>query len=544
MPSLRRAAARVAESLEPRRLLAVFLHDEGVGVPDNPLFYPYANFLYFSGGAPDAVGLWENNGGPGLTHIAFGSFPGPASYDPDSIALLTNPQLPTYQDKYVTGDHAQGGRALYRRNEFNGAETVVARFASIGQLNVLDPTTIVFVADGSDGAGEELWRTDGTPAGTVRISDINPGPAGAAITGLTPMNRTVVFSADDGTHGAELWASDGTAAGTRLAMDINPGPAGSGPRDFMQAGTRLTFNATTPQYGSELWATGFGAVGTALVVDAYPGPASSGMTAAISPAGAEFYAFTRGDAPLELYRIDQNPAQLTLIKHISDEPAGDRLIRPVRLKDSGGSSYQVFLFGASDEASGLEPWRSDGTREGTYLIRDVNPGPADSMAADASIASIWGNRAFFAATGPGGPTGVPVLWTTTGTAAGTHAAAAPDGQLAYRPTNVVDAYRNAFFAASATPDAGAARTLWIARQDAPVYRITGNVYHDRNANGVREGADVGVRGVTVYADLDGDSSPDPDEPSVVTGDEFGFYSLSVPAGTYTVRVVPPPGYFM
>ena len=52
----------------------------------------------------------------------------------------------------------------------------------------------------------ELWRTDGTAAGTLRVSDICPGSCSADPLYLYPLGTHVFFSADDGVHGGELWA--------------------------------------------------------------------------------------------------------------------------------------------------------------------------------------------------------------------------------------------------------------------------------------------------------------------------------------------------
>ena len=73
--------------------------------------------------------------------------------------------------------------------------------------------------------GLELYRTDGTAAGTIMLKDINPGAA-SSIRGPSGviMGNQLIFSADNGTNGTELWRSDGTSAGTVMIKDINPGP--------------------------------------------------------------------------------------------------------------------------------------------------------------------------------------------------------------------------------------------------------------------------------------------------------------------------------
>ena len=50
---------------------------------------------------------------------------------------------------------------------------------------------------------------------------------------LTNANGILFFSADDGAHGRELWTSDGSEAGTVRVKDILPGTGSSDPRDLV-----------------------------------------------------------------------------------------------------------------------------------------------------------------------------------------------------------------------------------------------------------------------------------------------------------------------
>ena len=54
------------------------------------------------------------------------------------------------------------------------------------------------------------------------VKDINPSVDTFAPDWLTNVGGTLFFSANDGTHGDELWKSDGTEAGTVMVKDINP----------------------------------------------------------------------------------------------------------------------------------------------------------------------------------------------------------------------------------------------------------------------------------------------------------------------------------
>ncbi|HSS51432.1 MAG TPA: ELWxxDGT repeat protein, partial [Thermoanaerobaculia bacterium] len=101
-------------------------------------------------------------------------------------------------------------------------------------------------------AGNDLWVTDGTPAGTQRVG--SPGSRSSAPDGLVAAGHRIFFSGDDGEHGRELWESDGTPGGTHMVFDLNPGGFSSSPANLAVSGNYLFFSADDGETGVEPWA--------------------------------------------------------------------------------------------------------------------------------------------------------------------------------------------------------------------------------------------------------------------------------------------------
>ncbi len=111
-----------------------------------------------------------------------------------------------------------------------GIAATYAAGASIGQLTRLG-SRLLFRANSGDGF--EPHVADGFSASQLR--DVLAGPSGGMdfLARFEIYDGLAYFRADNGVLGSELWRTDGTAAGTALAIDIEPGSASSGPQGFL-----------------------------------------------------------------------------------------------------------------------------------------------------------------------------------------------------------------------------------------------------------------------------------------------------------------------
>lgn len=267
-------------------------------------------------------------------------------------------------------------------------------------------SVIYFSAD--DGAtGIELWKSDGTDAGTQIVLDINPAGNSSPDFGFAVGNK-IMFSASDGTTGVELWESDGTGGGTQLFKDFNGAGQGS-PFYLGEFGSDKIIRADDGTNGTELWKTDGTLGGTVLIKDINgSGPSFPGQ---ILVRDTIFY-FTanagssQGNEP---WKSDGTNAGTGMLKDIF---AG--------LNNSSTNITTTFtalgediMFAANDGTNGLELWQSPGFAGGTLMVLDINPGAGGSS--PDFITELDGNVYFSADDGTNGAE----LWKSDGTGGGT-----------------------------------------------------------------------------------------------------------------------------
>ena len=250
----------------------------------------------------------------------------------------------------------------------------------------------------------ELWKSDGTEAGTERVKVIcsaNCSPDSIP-TFLTDVNGMLFFVADDGQHGKDLWISDGTQAGTVLVTDGH-GAYISNPDLLVNMNGTLYFSADDSTHGNELWAVeGYSTfpvlnASAELVMDIKTGPDSSYPSSLVNVNGTLFFVADDGtDGYIGLWKLHP-PDAPAFVKYIHAGP-GDY---PDSLTNVDGTLF----FWAYDDS---ELWKSNGTEASTQELKSIHH--------MSSMINLNGTL-FFSALDD--QTNDNELWTSNGTSAGT-----------------------------------------------------------------------------------------------------------------------------
>ena len=261
---------------------------------------------------------------------------------------------------------------------------------------------VVYFAANDGIHGSEVWRSDGSEAGTHMVKDIQPGSTGSAPIRFNVLGNKILFIANDGTHGDELWSSDGTEAGTVLVKDINSGTGHVIRRNYVpqQRDRRvvngiLYFAADTGTKYSQLWRSDGTDLGTFLVSDVCPICNTNNFyTGEFAVLHDTLYIVAGGD----LWRSDGTTVGTQLVVDNLDAD-GPGIIRHLT-----GVNDLLYMSGGHDSFN-LDFWVSDGTKAGTKMLKDLpDTGTPHQFTA-------LGGQVFFISD--------ENLWSTDGTQAGT-----------------------------------------------------------------------------------------------------------------------------
>ncbi len=464
----------------------------------------HSSGAYFAAETPEqGRELWFTGGAPGEFRPLGDFVPGADSSDPQRAGVVG-------ERVYFWTSHPDRGIEL--NVAVPGAVRSVARVRERDFFGSLAGAgeRAVFGADLGLGLGVELAATEGSPESTGLLRDLSPGDPSSYPRQLTRVGGRFLFTAIDDTHGGEVWRSDGTAAGTQLVADLTPGPAGgafllaptasgvvlaapdgsirharaqSGGIDFLfrpesevrgansgfRLGARGLFfapvgdesnsrfelwradgrpegsrrlaeisrfdpffgysvvsavdpirrraffipvtadSAETGPKNQGLWITDGTAAGTRRVLANACGGCAGGIGEAIVGPGGRFIytADDFGEDVSQLWASDGTTAGTVQLTEAPGLVDGDPIRALARLGE-------LLLFAASDPEHGQELWVSDGTPAGTRLLANLRPGSASSWPDGITVV---GARAFFSA--DDGIVGRE-LWATDGTAEGTY----------------------------------------------------------------------------------------------------------------------------
>ena len=310
----------------------------------------------------------------------------------------------------------------------------------------------IFTVSWTSQSGPELTLIENTTVNVIK--DINPGSAGSDPQSFMTLNGRVLFVADPPDRPLEIWVTDGTETGTHSLLDPQTRTAdGLDNRNFFIFGNQAWFYGWDPQ-GPNLWhstSDGTNALKDQVLSGGFP----------IGVLNNEFYAhvngtgFTKSDGNGNVSVVQARAETASSNVHPNDViQIGNKLIFPMTTSVDGvqlgyelwvtdgtdagthivkdifpgiNSGIQnttstgrtaklnenTFMFMGGESVNGLELWKSNGTGDGTILVKDLEPGAGSS---NTSNFTNFKNKIFFVF--GNGLNGAKV-WMTDGTPEGT-----------------------------------------------------------------------------------------------------------------------------
>ncbi|MEO1524431.1 MAG: dockerin type I domain-containing protein [Planctomycetota bacterium] len=279
---------------------------------------------------------------------------------------------------FFTALTSAGNRELYRTDGTSAGTSLVrdlsGSISSSPDGLVWNGNTLFFSATTNSGQ-RELYSSDGTFPGTGIVRDLS-GATSSDPQDLTLMGSTVFFTAVRSDGQRELFRSDGTFPTTTLVRDLS-GVVSSEPEDLTVIGSQLFFTALTSSGQRELFVTDGTFAGTQLVRD-LAGSTSSDPDELVDFNGELYFTALQSNGQRELFKSDGTFGGTSLVVNLNGALSGD----PEDLSPAGQGMYFTATVGTDREL-----YFTDGTSDGTFVVVDLagSGNPSDLTVIDNTV---------------------------------------------------------------------------------------------------------------------------------------------------------------
>jgi ELWxxDGT repeat protein len=310
---------------------------------------------------------------------------------------------------YACGDRLVygAGSEIYTVNQATGALTRIVRFSDL-----ISPVTVIggklYFVVSTRNSDFEVWRTNGTRSGTFRVGNVGKSSWSIiALHGSTYI-QSVTYATQPADRAFTMWkvkeSGSGAAPTLELTLDSSSSHL-SGVAGVAQLGESLLFSAYDSKHQRHIYRADLTTRKTIKLGDLADSPAVA--QAFVTTASAAFFAGYSPKQGVELWMTDGTQEGTRLVKDLYHGAGSSAPTAMLRLGNR-------ILFQAGDPDHGRELWISDGTASGTRLLRDIEDGTSTTPFID-QIQSFHGKTYFVANDDSNGNE----LWVTDGTRSGT-----------------------------------------------------------------------------------------------------------------------------
>lgn len=343
--------------------------------------------------------------------------------NPSSFVSFKNKLYFTADSKRWNGFGNIGNRELWCSNGSEVGTKMVVDLGLSGTTNIgsnpqwlkVWKNKIYFFAGGAD-SKQNLYETDGTELGTKQITTSGLAsaiPNGRDREAFVEFNNELYFIANDYINGSELWKTDGTEAGTVMLKEINPAKGmydnSSEIRQLTVMGNTLYFfaNETATDDSLQIWKTNGTTAGTEKIVS-YKVNNDLSLYSLTATATNLYYTYNSSlykcdgtAAGISLFIAGNSPEHLTSFKGellflttksspvptasiciTSNDTQGYTILKeatPSEINTSINSTYYYQMnivddklyFDISIAGPITQLWQSDGTLAGTILVKAI-----------------------------------------------------------------------------------------------------------------------------------------------------------------------------